>query len=325
MVGAKQVYEMERKHRFTFIDLFAGIGGMRIAFERAGGKCVFTSEWDKFAAQTYAANFGDAPAGDITKVPIDKIPNHNILLAGFPCQPFSNAGLKLGFDDTRGTLFFDVAQIIKKRRPEMVLLENVKGFVIHDRGRTHAVVRNVLEDLGYEVHSKVLNASDFGVPQNRERIYIVAIRTDLSQPSLFEFPRPPKKPTRVGQILEKRVDRKYTLSDKLWNGHKRRLREHRERGNGFGYSLFGPESTRTSTISARYYKDGSEILIRTSGNPRKITPREAARLQGFPDSFVIPVSDTQAYKQFGNSVAVPVVEAVARSMIRIFNKGVGNK
>lgn len=316
---------MERKHRFTFIDLFAGIGGMRIAFERAGGKCVFTSEWDKFAAQTYAANFGDIPAGDITKIPVDKIPNHNILVAGFPCQPFSNAGLKLGFDDTRGTLFFDVAQIIRKRKPEMVLLENVKGFVIHDRGRTHAVVKNVLEDLGYEVHSRVLNASDFGVPQNRERIYIVAIRTDLSRASHFEFPKPPKKPTRVGQILDKRVDRKYTLSNKLWNGHKRRLREHRERGNGFGYSLFGPESTRTSTISARYYKDGSEILIRTRGNPRKITPREAARLQGFPDSFVIPVSDTQAYKQFGNSVAVPVVEAVAKSMIRIFKKSVGNK
>lgn len=316
---------MDRKHRFTFIDLFAGIGGMRIAFERAGGKCVFTSEWDKFAAQTYAANFGEVPAGDITKVPLNSIPQHNILLAGFPCQPFSNAGLKLGFDDTRGTLFFDVAQIIKKKKPEMVLLENVKGFVIHDRGRTHTVVLNVLEELGYQVHSRVLNASDFGVPQNRERIYIVAIRADLEQASRFEFPTPPKPPTRVGQILETRVDRKYTLSNKLWSGHKRRLREHRERGNGFGYSLFGPESPRTSTISARYYKDGSEILIRTRGNPRKITPREAARLQGFPDSFVIPVSDTQAYKQFGNSVAVPVVEAIAKSMGQIFKKGVGNK
>lgn len=311
---------MERKHRFTFIDLFAGIGGMRIAFERAGGRCVFTSEWDKFAAQTYAANFGDIPAGDITKVELGDIPSHNVLLAGFPCQPFSNAGLKLGFDDTRGTLFFDVARIIKRRRPEMVLLENVKGFVIHDRGRTHAVVTNVLETLGYVVQSRVLNASDFGVPQNRERIYIVAIRADLIHATQFEFPVPPKTPTRVGQILEKRVDKKYSLSNKLWSGHKRRLREHRERGNGFGYSLFGPESSRTSTISARYYKDGSEILIRTRGNPRKITPREAARLQGFPDSFLIPVSDTQAYKQFGNSVAVPVVEAIARSMIRVLRR-----
>ncbi|MBM4077307.1 MAG: DNA (cytosine-5-)-methyltransferase, partial [Planctomycetes bacterium] len=247
---------------------------MRIAFERAGGKCVFTSEWDKFASKTYATNFGDIPTGDITKVKSGDIPPHNVLLAGFPCQPFSNAGLKLGFNDTRGTLFFDVARIIKKRRPEMVLLENVKGFVIHDRGRTHAVVQNVLKNLGYEVHSRVLNASDFGVPQNRERIYIVAIRADLTRASQFEFPVPPKTSTRVGRILEKRVDTKYTLSNKLWRGHKRRLREHRERGNGFGYSLFGPESSRTSTISARYYKDGSEILIRTRGNPRKITPRE---------------------------------------------------
>jgi len=293
---------------------------MRIAFERAGGKCVFTSEWDKFASKTYATNFGDIPTGDITKVKSGDIPPHNVLLAGFPCQPFSNAGLKLGFNDTRGTLFFDVARIIKKRRPEMVLLENVKGFVIHDRGRTHAVVQNVLKNLGYEVHSRVLNASDFGVPQNRERIYIVAIRADLTRASQFEFPVPPKTSTRVGRILEKRVDTKYTLSNKLWRGHKRRLREHRERGNGFGYSLFGPESSRTSTISARYYKDGSEILIRTRGNPRKITPREAARLQGFPDSFLIPVSDTQAYKQFGNSVAVPVVEAIARSMIRVLRR-----
>jgi DNA (cytosine-5)-methyltransferase 1 len=317
--------KMNQTQRFTFIDLFAGIGGMRIAFERAGGKCVFTSEWDKFAAQTYAANFGEVPAGDITKIPLNTIPNHNILLAGFPCQPFSNAGLKLGFDDTRGTLFFDIAQIITKRKPEMILLENVKGFLIHDRGRTHTVVTSVLEGLGYHVHSRVLNASDFGVPQNRERIYIVAIRTDLEQITRFEFPTPPNLPTRVGQILERRVHRKYTLSNKLWSGHKRRLREHRARGNGFGYSLFGPESSRTSTISARYYKDGSEILIRTKGNPRKITPREAARLQGFPDSFVIPVSDTQAYKQFGNSVAVPVVEAIAKSMTQIFNENVGKR
>jgi DNA (cytosine-5)-methyltransferase 1 len=311
--------EMARKTNFTFIDLFAGIGGMRIAFQRVGGQCVFTSEWDKFAAETYRTNFGDVPAGDITKIPIDEIPKHNVLVAGFPCQPFSNAGLKLGFEDTRGTLFFDVARIIEARRPELVLLENVKGFAIHDKGRTHQVVVRVLEELGYKVSSKILNASDFGLPQNRERIYIVAIRSDLPRADNFQFPKPPKKETRVGDVLESRVDRKYTLSDKLWRGHQRRLREHRARGNGFGYSLFGRESIRTSTISARYYKDGSEILIKTSGNPRKITPREAARLQGFPESFLIPVSDTQAYKQFGNSVAVPVVEAIARKMIGVLS------
>jgi DNA (cytosine-5)-methyltransferase 1 len=309
---------MSKKTPFTFIDLFAGIGGMRIAFQRVGGRCVFTSEWDKFAAETYLANFGDLPSGDITNISVEDIPEHNVLLAGFPCQPFSNAGLKLGFDDMRGTLFFDVARIIKARRPEMVLLENVKGFAIHDKGRTHQIVLGVLEDLGYEVSSKVLNASDFGLPQNRERIYIVAIRSDLQRATEFHFPSPPRKPTRVGDILETRVNRKYTLSNKLWRGHQRRLREHRARGNGFGYSLFNRNSVRTSTISARYYKDGSEILIKTSGNPRKITPREAARLQGFPENFVIPVSDTQAYKQFGNSVAIPVVEAVARRMMVVF-------
>ena len=200
----------------------------------------------------------------------------------------------------------------------MVLLENVKGFAIHDKGRTHKIVLRVLEDLGYQVSSKVLNASDFGLPQNRERIYIVAIRRDLNGAKEFQFPNPPKTQTRVGDILDSRVHKKYTLSNKLWRGHQRRLREHRARGNGFGYSLFGRNSVRTSTISARYYKDGSEILIKTSGNPRKITPREAARLQGFPENFVIPVSDTQAYKQFGNSVAVPVVEAIARKMIAVF-------
>lgn len=309
---------MKKTPSFTFIDLFAGIGGMRLAFEHAGGTCVFSSEWDAFAAKTYKENFGEVPAGDITKIETRRIPKHDVLVAGFPCQPFSNAGLKLGFEDTRGTLFFEIARIMKTRRPAMALLENVKGFTIHDGGRTHATVVRVLKNLGYTVHSAVLNASDFGVPQNRERVYMVAIRSDISGQASFKFPKPTKKPTRVGSILDTEVDPKYVLSNKLWKGHQRRLREHRARGNGFGYSLFTEDSVRASTISARYYKDGSEILIKTKTNPRRLTPREAARLQGFPESFRIPVSDTQAYKQFGNSVAIPVVRAIARQMAALF-------
>jgi DNA (cytosine-5)-methyltransferase 1 len=301
---------------FTFIDLFAGIGGMRVAFEKTGGECVFSSEWDKYAQVTYAANFGETPQGDITQVEVRDVPKHDVLIGGFPCQPFSQAGLKRGFDDTRGTLFFDVARIIDHRKPSMVLLENVKGFVGHDKGRTLDIVKGTLEDLGYNVFYSVLNARDFGVPQNRERVYIVALNKRKLGSIGFQFPAPPRKETKLGNILEKRVDEKYTISNKLWAGHKRRLKEHRAKGNGFGYSMFNSDSKYTSTISARYYKDGSEILIEQIGdNPRKITPREAARLQGFPESFKIPVSDAQAYKQFGNSVAVPVVHAVAKKMV----------
>ena len=311
---------MTNKSAFTFIDLFAGIGGMRQAFEGRGGVCVFSSEWDKFAQQTYEANFGEKPHGDITEIPSSAIPRHDILLAGFPCQPFSHAGLKKGFMDTRGTLFFDVARIINDKKPALVLLENVKGFTSHDKGRTFETVLATLDELGYNTFSKVLNASDFGLPQNRERIFIVGVNRRKIGKMEFNFPKPPKTEVKVGDILEKNVDSKYVLSNKLWSGHKRRLREHRERGNGFGYSLFDQDSPRTSTISARYYKDGSEILIATKGNPRKITPREAARLQGFPETFKIPVSDTQAYKQFGNSVAVKVISAIAREMIKLLPK-----
>jgi DNA (cytosine-5)-methyltransferase 1 len=303
---------------FTFIDLFAGIGGMRIAFEKAGGECVFSSEWDKFAQQTYAANFGETPHGDITQVELEEVPKHDILVGGFPCQPFSHAGLKRGFEDTRGTLFFDVARIIDHRKPSMVLLENVKGFTTHDKGRTMAVVKETLEDLGYNVFHKVLNARDFGVPQNRERVFIVAINRKKLGNIGFEYPFPKKIETKLGDILDSRVDEKYTISNKLWAGHKRRLAEHRAKGNGFGYSLFNANSTYTSTISARYYKDGSEILIeQKNANPRKLTPREAARLQGFPEEFNIPVSDNQAYKQFGNSVAVPVIYAIAKNLVKL--------
>ncbi len=308
---------MPKKQKFTFIDLFAGIGGMRLAFERAGGKCVFSSEWDKFAQLTYQSNFGEIPHGDITKIPTKDIPKHDVLLAGFPCQPFSHAGLKKGFRDTRGTLFFDIARIIEERKPSLVLLENVKGFKNHDGGRTFKVIQETLDGIGYNVFAKILNASDFGLPQNRERIFIVCVNRKKIKSHAFEFPKPINAKTRVGDILEKRVNEKYVLSDTLWTGHKRRLKEHRAKGNGFGYSLFTPDSTRTSTISARYYKDGSEVLIATRGNPRKITPREAARLQGFPETFKIPVSDTQAYKQFGNSVAINVISAIAREMTKL--------
>ena len=302
----------------TFIDLFAGIGGFRIAFESQKAKCVFSSEWDKFSQVTYQANFGDLPAGDITLIDSKKIPAHDILTAGFPCQPFSNAGLKKGFEDTRGTLFYDVARILNDKKPAMVLLENVKGFVNHNKGKTLRVVLDTLDELGYNTLYKVLNAKDFGVPQNRERIFIVGINRKKLGKISFEFPQPFGEVTRLGSILENNPDDKYTISNKLWQGHKRRLREHRLKGNGFGYGLFDEDSSHTNTISARYYKDGSEILIsQGKKNPRMLTPREAARLQGYPDNFVIPVSDTQAYRQFGNSVAVPVVTQIARKMIEL--------
>lgn len=293
---------------FTFIDLFAGIGGIRLAFEEVFGGCVFSSELDKHAQTTYKENFNHIPHGDITFVDEKSIPKFNILLAGFPCQPFSTAGLKLGFEDTRGSLFFHIARILDYHRPEIVFLENVKGFKTHNKGATYMAVRKILEDMGYNVYSQILNAKDFGVPQNRERLYIVAFK----QQTYFSFPEPYYTKTRLGDILEDNVDSRYTISDKLWAGHQRRKKEHLAKGNGFGYSLFSDNSSYTSTISARYYKDGSEILIEQPGkNPRKLTPREAARLQGFPEWFKIPVSDTQAYKQFGNSVCVPVIRALA--------------
>jgi DNA (cytosine-5)-methyltransferase 1 len=297
---------------YKIIDLFAGIGGIRMGFENLGCSCVFSSEWDAPAQKTYNANFGEIPHGDITKIKPEDIPTFDILLAGFPCQPFSQAGKKMGLADIRGTLFFDIAKIVNHHRPAVVFLENVKRFKTHDGGNTFAVVKNVLEEMGYEVHAQVLNARDFGLPQNRERIYIVGILGKTT----FRFPTPVKSKTRLGDILEKDVPSKYTISDKLWEGHQRRKKEHREKGNGFGYSLFNEDAEYTSTISARYYKDGSEILIaQAEKNPRKLTPREAARLQGFPDSFVLPVSDAQAYKQFGNSVAVPVIQAVANQVL----------
>lgn len=303
--------EKKQKNTLKVIDLFAGIGGIMTGFKSIGAKSVFVSEWDKPAQKTYYENFKEMPFGDITKIKPEEILPFDILLAGFPCQPFSMAGKQLGLADTRGTLFFDIAKIVEYHRPSVVFLENVKRFKSHDGGRTFETIKNILEQLGYEVYSKVLNAKDFGVPQNRERIYIIGFLGKTN----FSFPEPLGIKTKLGNILEKKVDQKYTISDKLWEGHQRRKREHKEKGNGFGYSIFNEKSEYTSTISARYYKDGSEILIEQKNkNPRRLTPREAARLQGFNDSFKIPVSDCQAYKQFGNSVAVPVIKALAKEV-----------
>jgi len=302
---------------YNAIDLFAGIGGIRIGFEQAFKNdinFVFSSEIDKYARKTYEANFHEIPYGDITKIDEKDIPAHDIVLAGFPCQAFSVAGKKLGFKDTRGTLFFEVARIVRYHKPKVVFLENVKGFIRHDKGNTFKVVKNTLESLGYKVFAQVLNSRDFGLPQNRERVYIVCF---LEHSINFEFPKPFCHNVKVGDILLSEVDDKYTISDKLWEGHQRRKKEHRAKGNGFGYRLFDENSSYTSTLSARYYKDGSEILIaQENKNPRKITPREAARLQGFDDTFIIPVSDAQSYKQFGNSVSVPVIRAIAKEIAK---------
>jgi DNA (cytosine-5)-methyltransferase 1 len=310
---------MKTSDKIKIIDLFAGIGGIRLGFENASNnniECVFTSEWNKYSAQTYLENFNDfCIHGDITQINENLIPEHDILLAGFPCQPFSQAGLKKGFSDTRGTLFFDIERILIAKKPQAILLENVKQLKGHDNGKTLATIIEHLKRIGYEnIQYQVLKAREFGLPQNRERIYIVGF---LDNSIKFEFPKPTNEPTSVGDILEINVPEKYTISDKLWEGHQRRKAVNKERGKGFGFGLVDKTSEYTNTISARYYKDGSEILVQQKGkNPRKLTPREAARLQGFPDTFRIPVSDNQAYQQFGNSVPVKVVEKVAEEMLK---------
>ena len=333
------------KRDFTFIDLFAGIGGIRLAFEEIGGECVFTSEWDSYAQKTYAENFpGEHPInGDITQIHEDDIPDHDVLIGGFPCQPFSIAGVSKknalgkahGFaDETQGTLFFDVARIIAKKRPRAFMLENVKNLQSHDKGRTFDVIlRTLRDDLGYQVHFKVIDGAHF-VPQHRERIIIIGFK----DPAIFDWGTlnlPAKGMHTLGKVLHQKIEEpelewdgseyynhskrkvldKYTLTDNLWTYLQNYKKKHQAAGNGFGFGMVTAESV-TRTLSARYYKDGSEILLSQGNkkNPRRLTPRECARLMGFPDTFKIPVSDTRAYKQFGNSVIVPVMRSVARTM-----------
>jgi DNA (cytosine-5)-methyltransferase 1 len=330
---------------FTFIDLFAGIGGIRMGYEKSGGHCVFTSEWDKYAKKTYCENYGTdhTVVGDITSVVVNDIPDHDVLLAGFPCQPFSIAGVSKknslgrahGFEDkTQGTLFFDVARIIKEKQPTAFLLENVKNLKSHDKGKTFQVMKETLQDeLGYRIFPMVVDGKGF-VPQHRERIYIVGFRDDTDF-SWDAFRRPNSDAKTMSDILHRqdgsevsehdflreyivgnkgKVNDKYILSNKLWSFLYGYAAKHKAKGNGFGYGMVTKKST-SRTLSARYYKDGSEILVnRGKGNPRRLTPRECARLMGYPDNFKIPVSDTQAYKQFGNSVVMPVIEEIARIM-----------
>jgi len=327
------------KPKFKFIDLFAGIGGFRIAMQSLGGKCVFTSEWDEQAKKTYEANFGEVPFGDITKEETKKfIPDgFDVLCAGFPCQAFSIAGKRGGFEDTRGTLFFDVAEIIKRKQPKAIFLENVKGLFNHDKGKTLKTILNVLrEDLGYFVPDpQVLNAKDFGVPQNRERIFIVGFRADLGIDS-FEYPKPINQNATFEDVKEKNpVSVKYYLSNTYLNtliNHKKR---HESKGNGFGYEIIPDDGTANAVVCGGMgrernlvYDDRIEDFtpvthIKGEVNRqgiRKMTPREWARLQGFPDNFIIPVADASAYKQFGNSVAVPAIKATANEIIkRILN------
>ena len=347
MLRGVQSHSTEGPH-FTFIDLFAGVGGIRMGFEVHGGRCVFTSEWDSYAQKTYAENFpAEHPLnGDITKIDAANIPDHDVLLAGFPCQPFSIAGVSKknalgrahGFAcDTQGTLFFDVCRIIEEKRPRAFLLENVKNLMSHDKGRTWDVIKRSLIELGYDISPRVVDGAHF-VPQHRERILIVGFRKeDGIRFDWDEVELPPKGVHVMRDILHRtdgtepnlpwdgdrffdhagrRVQDKYTLTPKLWRYLQDYADKHRAKGNGFGFGLVHPGSV-ARTLSARYYKDGSEILVYQGEgiNPRRLTPRECARLMGFPDSFRIPVSDTRAYKQFGNSVVMPVMREVARILV----------
>lgn len=333
-----------KKPEFKFIDLFAGIGGFRIAMQKLGGKCVFTSEWDEQAKKTYEANFGEVPFGDITKTDTKKyIPDgFDVLCAGFPCQAFSIAGKRGGFEDTRGTLFFEVAEIIKNKKPKAIFLENVKGLVNHDKGKTLSTILNVLRnDLDYYVpEPRIMNAKDFGVPQNRERIYIVGFRKDLEIHD-FEYPKPLNKPVSFADIKEKStVSVKYYLSDTYLNtliNHKKR---HESKGNGFGYDIISDDEISNAVVCGGMGRERNLVVdnriedftpithIKGEVNRqgiRKMTPREWARLQGFPDEFIIPVADASAYKQFGNSVAVPAIEATADKIIKKIIEHVNRK
>jgi DNA (cytosine-5)-methyltransferase 1 len=331
LIGFKNQVPFPRPEnpKFTFIDLFAGIGGFRLALQNLGGECVFSSEWDKMAQRTYYANFGEIPFGDITKPETKEwIPKKfDLLCGGFPCQPFSIAGVskknslgrKHGFEDEKqGNLFFHIAEIIQNHRPKAFFLENVKNLISHDKGNTFKVIENTLRGLGYSFHYKVLNGKHF-VPQNRQRTFMVGFDISVfKNKEDFEFPVLPKPLKTVKDILEKSVDPKYTLTDHLWKYLQNYALKHKEKGNGFGYGLVDLDGI-TRTMSARYYKDGSEILIPQKGkNPRRLSVREAANLQGYPDKFIVEaVSMNQGYKQFGNSVVVPLVQTIGKNIVNI--------
>jgi DNA (cytosine-5)-methyltransferase 1 len=314
--------------KLKFIDLFCGIGGFRIAFERAGCECIFSSDWNKYSRTTYEANFHEPPHGDIYSVPDNAIRPHNILCAGFPCQPFSIAGVskklslgrKHGFEDReQGNLFFKIQELIDLYRPDAFVLENVKNLKGHDKGNTFRVIWEALtEHLKYHVKFDVVDAQGL-VPQHRERIFLVGFR----EPRHFEFPKFPTDGPKLETVLDAEVPEKYTLTDHLWNYLQNYAAKHKAAGNGFGFGLFSGKDV-ARTLSARYYKDGSEILISQGPrkNPRRLTPRECGRLMGFPSDFKIPVSDTQAYKQFGNSVVVPVVERIAKAVVTSLKRGI---
>jgi DNA (cytosine-5)-methyltransferase 1 len=325
---------------FRFIDLFAGIGGIRTGLEAVGGHCAYTVEFDRWAMQTYSENFGNVgpdgkrvpePTRDIYDVKAEDVPAYDLLAAGFPCQPFSIAGVSKnlslgrehGFEHAKsGNLFFQITRLIEEAKtpPRVLFLENVKHLVRHDGGNTFKVIKETLKDLGYNLSSTVIDASPW-VPQKRERTFIIGLHADVYGEKAFEFPPdedyPPRPWPMLGSILEPEpVNDKYTLSEHLWDYLQEYARKHQRLGNGFGFGKFGPED-RARTLSARYYKDGSEILIQTAKEqPRRLTPRECARLMGYPDTFDIPVSDTQAYKQFGNSVVVPVIRFLAKALVK---------
>ncbi len=322
-------------YTFEFIDLFAGIGGFRIALQNLGGRCAFTSEYDKMAQKTYFANFGEVPFGDITKEETKQwVPKKfDLLCGGFPCQPFSLAGVvkknslgrKHGFDDEKqGNLFFHIAEILERHRPKAFFLENVKNLVSHDKKNTFKIIKETLLDLGYSFHSKVLDGQYF-VPQHRERIFMVGFDTKVfKNKEDFSFPEMPKKRNyNLPDIIYKNVDLKYTLSDKLWNYLQQYAKQHKEKGNGFGYGIIDRSDAQavTRTMSARYYKDGAEILVaQKNKNPRRLTPEECAFLQGYPENFLMPVSDNQKYKQLGNSVVVPLIQAIGKNIVEVINK-----
>jgi len=318
------------KKTYRAIDLFAGIGGIRLGFKQAFGEdieFIFSNEINKYASETYEANFGENPQGDITELDPTEIPDFDLLLAGFPCQAFSIAGEKRGFEDTRGTLFFNVAEVLRIKKPIAFMLENVKNLISHDSGRTIQVINDVLtEDLKYNIKFKVLNAREFGVPQNRERIFIVGFRDNLK----FHFPEPPKIPVKISDVLEEEVETNYYLSHEYLSGLKNHRARHEAKGNGFGYQVIPRNGIANALVCGGMGKErnlvndlilpdcwkeeGDDIQLRNEEGIRKMTEREWARLQGFPDSFQFPVSKTQAYKQLGNSVAVPVIKAIANEI-----------